>query len=67
MGNAEVAAGDGALQKSFEKLKEINSSRDGSMTSKAVKYLDWKPRVQLDEGLKSTIDYFKTQLGIETQ
>tara|TARA_B110000467_G_scaffold9646_1_gene8315 strand:- start:1435 stop:2379 length:945 start_codon:yes stop_codon:yes gene_type:complete len=34
---------------------------------KAVKYLDWKPRVQLDEGLKSTIDYFKTQLGIETQ
>jgi nucleoside-diphosphate-sugar epimerase len=33
---------------------------------KAVKYLDWKPRVQLDEGLKSTIDYFKTQLGIET-
>ena len=34
---------------------------------KAVKYLDWKPRVQLDEGLKSTIDYFKTQLGIKTQ
>jgi len=34
---------------------------------KAVKYLGWKPRVQLDEGLKSTIDYFKTQLGIETQ
>jgi dTDP-glucose 4,6-dehydratase len=34
---------------------------------KAVKYLDWKPRVQLDEGLKSTIDYFKTQLGIEIQ
>ena len=33
---------------------------------KAVKYLDWKPRVTLDEGLKSTIDYFKTQLGIET-
>ena len=34
---------------------------------KAVKYLDWQPRVQLDEGLKSTIDYFKTQLGIEIQ
>ena len=34
---------------------------------KAVKYLDWKPRVQFDEGLKSTIDYFKTQLGIEIQ
>lgn len=34
---------------------------------KAVKYLDWKPRVQLDEGLKSTIDYFKTKLGIEIQ
>ena len=34
---------------------------------KAVKYLDWKPRVQLDEGLKSTIDYFKIQLGIESQ
>jgi len=32
---------------------------------KAVKYLDWEPQVKLDEGLKTTIDYFKTQLGIE--
>jgi dTDP-glucose 4,6-dehydratase len=33
---------------------------------KAVKYLGWEPQVQLDEGLKATIDYFKVQLGIET-
>jgi len=33
---------------------------------KAVKYLGWEPQVKLDEGLKKTIEYFKSQLGIET-
>jgi len=33
---------------------------------KAVKYLDWEPQVKLDEGLKTTIDYFKIQLGIKS-
>ena len=33
---------------------------------RAVKYLGWEPQVKLDEGLKTTIEYFKSQLGIET-
>jgi len=33
---------------------------------KAVKYLGWEPQVKLDEGLKTTIEYFKSQLGIES-
>ena len=33
---------------------------------KAVKYLGWEPQVKLDEGLKATIEHFKSQLGIET-
>ena len=33
---------------------------------KAVKYLGWEPQVKLDEGLKMTIEYFKSQLGIES-
>ena len=33
---------------------------------KAVKYLGWEPQVKLDEGLKTTIEFFKSQLGIET-
>jgi len=33
---------------------------------KAVKYLDWEPQVKLDEGLKTTIEYFKSQLEIES-
>ncbi|PKP56209.1 MAG: NAD-dependent dehydratase, partial [Candidatus Altiarchaeales archaeon HGW-Altiarchaeales-2] len=27
--------------------------------SKAGKYLNWKPKVKLEEGLKRTIEYFK--------
>ena len=33
---------------------------------KAVKYLGWEPQVKLDEGLKTTIEYFKSQLEIES-
>ncbi len=33
---------------------------------KAVKYLGWEPQVKLDEGLKATIEYFKSQLGIKS-
>jgi len=33
---------------------------------KAVKYLGWEPQVKLDEGLKATIEHFKSQLGIKT-
>ena len=33
---------------------------------RAVKYLGWEPQVKLDEGLKTTIEFFKSQLGIKT-
>ena len=33
---------------------------------KAIKSLGWEPQVKLDQGLKTTIDYFKIQLGIKT-
>jgi dTDP-glucose 4,6-dehydratase len=32
--------------------------------SKAMKLLDWKPRVSREEGLRKVIDYFKSELGI---
>jgi dTDP-glucose 4,6-dehydratase len=32
--------------------------------TKAKQYLDWQPRVELAEGLKQTITYFKQELGI---
>ncbi|MEE1550415.1 MAG: SDR family NAD-dependent epimerase/dehydratase, partial [Nitrospinaceae bacterium] len=31
---------------------------------KARKHLDWEPQVKLDEGLKTTMDYFKEQLNV---
>ena len=33
---------------------------------KAIKYLNWNPKVNLNEGLKTTIEYFKEQLNIKT-
>jgi nucleoside-diphosphate-sugar epimerase len=30
--------------------------------SKAIKYLDWKPVVKLDEGLNQTLKYFREKL-----
>ncbi len=33
---------------------------------KAIKYLDWNPKIHLKEGLKTTIEYFKKQLNIKT-
>jgi dTDP-glucose 4,6-dehydratase len=33
---------------------------------KAIKYLDWNPKIHLNEGLKTTIEHFKEQLNIKT-
>jgi len=33
---------------------------------KAIKHLNWNPKVHLNEGLKTTIEYFKEQLNIKT-
>ena len=32
---------------------------------KAIQYLSWQPQVKLDEGLKTTMEYFKAQLNIK--
>ena len=32
---------------------------------KAKKYLNWEPQVKLDEGLKTTMEYFKEQLNLK--
>ena len=32
---------------------------------KAIQYLGWQPQVKLDEGLKTTMEYFKAQLNIK--
>jgi len=34
---------------------------------KAIKYLNWNPKVHLNEGLKTTIEYFKEQLNLKTK
>jgi dTDP-glucose 4,6-dehydratase len=33
---------------------------------KAIKYLNWNPKINLNEGLKTTIEHFKEQLDIKT-
>jgi dTDP-glucose 4,6-dehydratase len=34
---------------------------------KANKFLNWNPKIDLDEGLKTTIEHFKEQLNIKTE
>ena len=51
---------------SYEPLPEDDPKVRQPNIEKAVKYLAWEPQVKLDEGLKTTIDYFKIQLGIES-
>ena len=33
--------------------------------NKAKEHLGWEPQVKLDEGLKTTMDYFKKQLNVK--
>jgi len=44
----------------FEPLPLDDPKQRQPDISKAKQYLDWEPRVQLEEGLKQTIEYFKT-------
>lgn len=44
----------------FEDLPEDDPRRRCPDISKAEKLLQWKPKVSLEEGLKKTIDYFRT-------
>lgn len=51
---------------SYKPLPEDDPKIRQPNIEKAVKYLGWEPQVKLDEGLKTTIEYFKSQLGIES-
>ena len=51
---------------SYRPLPEDDPKVRQPNIEKAVKYLGWEPQVKLDEGLKTTIEYFKSQLGIES-
>jgi len=44
----------------FEDLPEDDPRRRCPDISKAEKLLQWKPKIPLDEGLRKTIDYFRT-------
>ena len=44
----------------FEPLPLDDPKQRQPDISKAKKYLDWEPQVQLEEGLRQTIDYFKS-------
>ena len=44
----------------FEPLPLDDPKQRQPDISKAKQYLDWEPRVQLEEGLRQTIEYFKT-------
>jgi UDP-glucuronate decarboxylase len=45
----------------FEDLPEDDPQRRCPDIAKAKKFLDWKPIIALDEGLKKTIEYFRNQ------
>ena len=51
---------------SYKPLPEDDPKIRQPNIEKAVKYLDWEPQIKLEEGLITTIKYFKSQLGIKT-
>ena len=51
---------------SYKPLPEDDPKIRQPNIEKAVKYLDWQPQIKLEEGLITTIKYFKSQLGIKT-
>ena len=44
---------------SFEKLPQDDPQKRRPNISLARKYLHWEPKIELEDGLKSTIKYFK--------
>jgi len=46
----------------FEKLPDDDPGRRCPDISKARRYLQWEPLVQLDEGLAKTIEYFREEI-----
>jgi dTDP-glucose 4,6-dehydratase len=50
---------------SYKPLPEDDPKVRQPNIEKAIKYLNWEPRVKLDEGLKTTMEYFKAELSIK--
>jgi dTDP-glucose 4,6-dehydratase len=50
---------------SYKPLPEDDPKVRQPNIEKAIKYLSWEPQVVLDEGLKTTMEYFKDQLNIK--
>lgn len=46
----------------FKKLPEDDPKRRSPDITKAKKILNWEPKIELEEGLKETIKYFKNEL-----
>jgi len=51
---------------SYKPLPEDDPKVRQPNIEKAIKYLGWEPQVRLDEGLKTTMKYFKSELNIKT-
>jgi len=49
---------------SYKPLPEDDPKIRQPDIERAKKLLDWEPQIKLDEGLKKTIGYFKTKLGV---
>ena len=50
----------------YKQLPEDDPKVRQPNIKKAKKYLDWEPKIKLEEGLKSTMEYFKNQLNLNT-
>ena len=50
---------------SYKPLPEDDPKVRQPNIEKAIQYLGWEPQVKLDTGLKTTMEYFKTQLNIK--
>lgn len=51
----------------FEPLPQDDPKRRRPDIRKATRVLRWEPKVQLEEGLRLTIDYFKKEYAADTQ
>lgn len=56
----KVVNGDKKLEMTFAALPDDDPSRRKPDISKAQKLLQWQPTVTFEEGLKKTVEYFKT-------
>jgi len=53
----------GILFKKDKRLGDDPQRRQPDIT-RARQILDWEPKINLEDGLKATIDYFKKKLGL---